>query len=624
MTPTDHGPDDARSAETYAALKATDRLPSPKGVALEAIRLTRREDVTALQIARVIQADPALAARVIRNANSPALGRGRPIGSVADAALVLGLPAVRSLALAFALVDAHRRGACRAFDYEGFWADSLLRALAVQTLAARARLAGAEEGFACGLLAEVGRLALATVHPDEYAVVLEGAPGAEGAALAQAERRALGIDHYDLGLAMLRDWGFPRVFLAAMEQRSAESEAADGHRQGTLAGIFRLADAVVRFSRLDPAARETERAALVHRAAGLELDEAAFGGVMDEILGGWREWAPILELPADRMAGLAPPARTAGIADAVPLRILVADGEAGAAAALRGLLEAEGHTVMTAGDGRTALASALGFRPHVLVADAALPGIDGAALTHALRETRLGHRLQVIMLVPPHDESAAVQALEAGADHCVERPAPPRLLVARLRAAQRLLREQETMAADADDVRRLAAELALHNRRLEQSSLKDALTDLPNRRYAVDRLEQEWAAATRAGVRLALVAIGLDGVDAIGDKKGAGARDAFLRSVAAALRGAARRDDVVCRSGKGFVVILSGSAGEQAERAAERLRAAAAAVEDPRGGRAVVHVAAASGTPGNGTPAQLLADVERALEEARKRTARKR
>ena len=60
-------------------------LPSPKGVALAILELCRRDDTTLAEIARVVQTDPALSSRLIRQANSAAQGAVRPIASVVDA-----------------------------------------------------------------------------------------------------------------------------------------------------------------------------------------------------------------------------------------------------------------------------------------------------------------------------------------------------------------------------------------------------------------------------------------------------------------------------------------------------------------------------------------------------------
>ena len=68
--------------DRYAALKATGKLPSPKGVALSIIRLLQRDDFRIGDLVRLVQSDPAIAGRILYFANAAAFGRSRPIGGL--------------------------------------------------------------------------------------------------------------------------------------------------------------------------------------------------------------------------------------------------------------------------------------------------------------------------------------------------------------------------------------------------------------------------------------------------------------------------------------------------------------------------------------------------------------
>ena len=152
-------------------LKLSGQLPTPRGVALAVLEISQRENATLGAIARVVQTDPALSGRLIKLANT-ASHISRPVVSVQDVVVRLGMTTVRQLALGFSLLDQYRSGACQAFDYQGYWSHSLLMALAMQALGRRVHVAAADELFVCGLLAQVGQLALATAYPDEYSAVL--------------------------------------------------------------------------------------------------------------------------------------------------------------------------------------------------------------------------------------------------------------------------------------------------------------------------------------------------------------------------------------------------------------------------------------------------------------------
>ncbi len=192
-------------------LKISGQLPSPRGVALAVLELSRRENVTLGEVARVVQTDPALSGRLIKLANG-ATHISRPVVSVQEAVVRQGMTTVRQLALGFSLLDQYRAGTCQRFDYQSYWAHSLLMGLAMQELGARVRSGAPDELFICGLLAQVGRLALATAYPDEYNTVLAAYQADASQSLIALERAQLETDHSELGIVMMADWGMPRIF----------------------------------------------------------------------------------------------------------------------------------------------------------------------------------------------------------------------------------------------------------------------------------------------------------------------------------------------------------------------------------------------------------------------------
>jgi PleD family two-component response regulator len=76
-------------------------------------------------------------------------------------------------------------------------------------------------------------------------------------------------------------------------------------------------------------------------------------------------------------------------------------------------------------------------------------------------------------------------------------PVSLKVLLARIRAGQRIINLQHEIQKERRDLQRYIAELALSNRRLELMANTDALTGLSNRRYSLNRLDQEWATAQR-------------------------------------------------------------------------------------------------------------------------------
>ena len=127
----------------------------------------------------------------------------------------------------------------------------------------------------------------------------------------------------------------------------------------------------------------------------------------------------------------------------------------------------------------------------------------------------------------------------------------------------------------------LAKELEQRNRDLEQLSLTDELTGLPNRRALSGRLSYEIKRAAR-GDRLVFVVADLDRFKTVNDTWGHEFGDAVLKRVAAAMVGAVRDTDMVARlGGEEFGIVLPGTDLEHALIAAERVLEAVRAIELP-------------------------------------------
>lgn len=563
-------------------LKLSGQLPSPRGVALAILELSRRENATLGEIARVVQTDPALSGRLIKLANA-VTHVARPVVSVQEAVARQGMLTVRQLALGFSLLDQYRNGACKGFDYQAYWSHSLLMALTMQALGQRVHIAAADELFVCGLLAQVGRLALATVYPGPYAAVLAAHRADPGQPLTAYERTQLETDHCELGHVMLSDWGLPRVFadpLAHYEEADHPGYPQDS-RTHSLFLMLRLAHRLADLGLAEPDERAGRVGEWMTLAADLDFSDETAGPFIDTVVAAWREWGKLLQVPVTALPSVAemqPTAPAAAPTTKAPLRIIVADGNAFTRRKTMAMLvEDSGHVVYPADNGNTALALAMEVFPHVIVSTFELPGLDGIELCLALRATDEGRRIHIILMDEGQSEEQLARAYEAGADGYAPLAISPKGMHTRLCAAQRLVQLQDAWEKDRAQLRQIAAELAVVNRRLANAALTDLLTGLLNRRAAMDLLQQTWSAASRSGRPFAVLMLDVDHFKEINDSYGHAAGDLVLREVSTMLRNAARREDSVCRiGGEEFLVICPNTDRQLARVVAERLRDALA------------------------------------------------
>jgi two-component system alkaline phosphatase synthesis response regulator PhoP len=129
--------------------------------------------------------------------------------------------------------------------------------------------------------------------------------------------------------------------------------------------------------------------------------------------------------------------------------ILVVDDEKRIVQLVRDYLEAAGFRVVTAHDGKMALAQFRHERPDLVVLDLNLPGMDGLDVARAIRQSNQGlpRNTPIIMLTARIEETDRIVGLELGADDYVPKPFSPRELVARVRAVLRRARGEAPAAA---------------------------------------------------------------------------------------------------------------------------------------------------------------------------------
>lgn len=561
-----------KGAQKFAELKATGNLPSPQGVALKVIELANREDVTGAELARTLKADPALSGRVLKAANSAAQG-GRAVATINDAVVRLGFRSVRQLALTFSLIEHHQSGACIAFDYGYFWSHALATAAAAQRLALNIKAGPGEECFTLGLLHNVGALALATLYPADYAAVITANPCASAAARRIRERAVFGVCHRELTALMLQDWGLPTLFGEAIMHRD-ETDAAPASRLETtsraLACAVHLGHLCATEQTLEAAIEDLRY--LYERAGGAEGLEA----LLEDAASEWREWGKLLQVPTREVPSLADLDQrelNSGQTPLPRLRVLIAEDTASQRLVLIKQVEALGFEAETAQDGEHALGMIEQQRPHILLTDWVMPKVDGIGVCKVTRASDAGKLIYIIMLTSHGDEDHLVEAFAAGADDYLTKPIKPRELEARLRAGKRVVELQVALGREAENLQTVNEDLAVANRQLFDFAHTDALTGLPNRRYILGRLKQEWSVHTPRLSPLSLILLDIDYFKVVNDQHGHDVGDAVLERVAHIMRREIRLEDTVARfGGEEFLIITPGTDLAGAKQIAERIR----------------------------------------------------
>ena len=154
-------------------------------------------------------------------------------------------------------------------------------------------------------------------------------------------------------------------------------------------------------------------------------------------------------------------------------RILVAEDDPDLALGLKNNLEIEGYEVRVARDGDDALASALQWRPDLLILDLVMPKLDGMRVLRTLREQDT--RMAVLILTARGEEADKVRGLRFGADDYVTKPFGLLELLARVESLLRRARPGSRAADGTATLRFGDVEVDTVARRVRKAGLEVAL-----------------------------------------------------------------------------------------------------------------------------------------------------
>jgi len=190
-------------------LKLVDLPPFPV-VAIRALQLVSQSETRLSELHDLISADPAFASEILAMANSPLYGIRVEITSTVQATILLGFERVKGLALTIAMrayiADLLHIAALRAS-----WRHSLACAAVAEDLALACAM-DKDAAYTAALIHDIGRLALAVMHPDSYNQLFQTTKGTPEYVL-QKERELFGVDHCEAGRLLTGSWNLPQVFV---------------------------------------------------------------------------------------------------------------------------------------------------------------------------------------------------------------------------------------------------------------------------------------------------------------------------------------------------------------------------------------------------------------------------
>lgn len=272
--------------EIRRALSRVEEVPTLPGIVERVLALTADAEANVRELADVIAKDQAIAARILKIANSAYYAPRQEVRTISGAVMMLGFDEVKALCVAMKLVRAFPRlGEEIALSMEDFWRHSLAAGLIARIVATRAGLPRLkpEELFFAGLLHDFGKIVIHECFPKHFLVVATLAFRG-GVDFFDLENRLLGVDHAWAGRFVAERWKIPKLMadvMAGHHNIPPAPAGPDGHAAECAA--VHLADALAHRLLGTPYGPAPSPAVWSHLSPSLEAGTATLWGETDRI-----------------------------------------------------------------------------------------------------------------------------------------------------------------------------------------------------------------------------------------------------------------------------------------------------------------------------------------------------
>jgi HD-like signal output (HDOD) protein len=218
-------------------------LPPMPQVASQAIAMVENPDTTAQKLTDLLSKDAALAARVLKIANSAMFSRQREIKTLNQAVMVIGFKALKGIIVAATLRQLNKRFGK---SEKLVWENSMGTAMSATLIARKLKKRYVDEIFLLGLLHSLGQIVFLAQSETakDYKLVLEKIKN-EDCDYSTAEQEVFGFAHPLIGALVAKKWNFsPETCQVILHYRDPIDGAAPTNEQEEKTAIVRLADAV--------------------------------------------------------------------------------------------------------------------------------------------------------------------------------------------------------------------------------------------------------------------------------------------------------------------------------------------------------------------------------------------
>jgi HD-like signal output (HDOD) protein/signal transduction histidine kinase len=198
-------------------LKVSGNLPSMPQVLVQLIDSCHDVDIKLQAIARIVDKDAAISAKLLQLVNSAFIGARKAFTNVEQAVVYLGADTVRNLAISISVQQVFRRVETNGLlSIDRFWHHSYQSALLAQKIAVATGYPETSEAYLTGLLHDIGKLLLWMAFPGKYAPLLLKGVRCHNGRLAFLEEEKLHVNHCEAGAWLCEQWRLPALLADAI------------------------------------------------------------------------------------------------------------------------------------------------------------------------------------------------------------------------------------------------------------------------------------------------------------------------------------------------------------------------------------------------------------------------
>ena len=228
-----------------SAIREISHIATLPEITMKIVELVENPKSTAQDLHKVINNDPALCTRILKVVNSSFYGLPGQIGSINRAIVMLGLNAVKNIAIAASLAKLFRGGeVCPGFAAQALWEHSVATATAMKMIADKLKIGIADEAFLAGLMHDIGVMVELQFDRNKLTkVVALTGPGPDGTpanSMIEMETSVFAADHTAFGHGLCEKWKFPASFATVCRFHHDPLKAPPEQR--TLPGMAYVAD----------------------------------------------------------------------------------------------------------------------------------------------------------------------------------------------------------------------------------------------------------------------------------------------------------------------------------------------------------------------------------------------